>query len=120
MPTLLPNRSVDDYQTSPEYVSLNESDPIFDALSSDTARKIFAILHEEPTTISEIASRIESSVQNVSYHVENMETAGLITPVDTWYSTRGKEMDVFAATSQPLVLVSNDATKANVEGVTSD
>lgn len=120
MATLLPNRSVEDYQTTPEYVSLNESDPIFEALSSDTARKIFAILHEEPTTISEIATEIDSSVQNVSYHVEKMETAGLITPVDTWYSTRGKEMDVFAATSQPLVLVSEDSARVDVEEVSSD
>ncbi len=120
MPTLLPNRSVEDYQTSPEYVSLDESDPIFDALSSNTARKIFAILHEEPTTISELATKIDTSLQNVSYHVEKMETAGLVTAVDTWYSTRGKAMDVFAATSQPLVLVSNDSTGAAVEGITSD
>ena len=107
MSTLLPNRTVEDYQTSPEYVSLNESDPIFDALRSKTARRIFTILHEEPTNISDIAAEIDSSVQNVSYHVEKMETAGLITPVDTWYSSQGKEMDVFAATSQPLVLVSD-------------
>jgi predicted transcriptional regulator len=59
-------------------------------------------------------------VQNVSYHVEKMETAGLITSVDTWYSSRGREMDVFAATSQPLVLVSEDPARVDVEGVSSD
>lgn len=109
MSTLLPNRSVEDHRPSPAFVSIGESDSIFDALASETAREILSMLHEDPATMSEVAERIDTTVQNVSYHVKRLESAGLVSPVDTWYSTKGREMEVFGATSQPLVLFTEEA-----------
>jgi len=120
MSTLLPNRSVEDHRPSPAFVSLDESDSIFDALASETAREILSILHEDPATMSEIADRIDTSVQNVSYHVNRLERADLVSPVDTWYSTKGREMDVFGATSQPLVLFTEDADFEGEQSVTGE
>ena len=83
-------------------------------------REILSILHEDPATMSEIADRIDTSVQNVSYHVNRLERADLVSPVDTWYSTKGREMDVFGATSQPLVLFTEDADFEGEQSVTGE
>lgn len=81
-----------------------EADEVFAALSSDTARKILNRLYEEPGTASEAAEAADTSLQNARYHIDNLLDAGIIEPVDTWYSSRGTEMTVYAPTSEPLVL----------------
>ena len=70
--------------------------------------------------MSEVADRIDSTVQNVSYHVKRLEGAGLVSPVDTWYSTKGREMDVFGATSQPLVLFTDGSDSGSERPVAEE
>ena len=106
MATLLPEESVDVQNLAAEYVSMDEADQLFDALAAETARKILRALHEEPTTKSALASRLDTSIQNVSYHLEKLEAAGLVAAEETWYSTKGREMDVYVPTADPLILVS--------------
>lgn len=89
-----------------------DADAVFSALSSGTARRIVATLHEEPKTQSEIADAIETSVQNVRYHLDKLESAGLVEIVDTWYSSRGNEMKVYAPADGALI-VSGDEGKAS-------
>lgn len=83
-----------------------QSEVVFKALSSDTARSIFASLSEEPQTVSDLADRVDTSMQNVQYHIKRLVEADLVEPVDTWYSVKGREMNVYAVTAEELVLQS--------------
>ncbi|WP_336338557.1 ArsR/SmtB family transcription factor [Haloarcula brevis] len=86
-------------------VAATETDDVLDALASDTGRSLFRTLYDEPGTPSEIADRCDTSVQNVHYHVSNLEEAELIEPVETVYSSKGNEMTVYGPASDPIVLV---------------
>ncbi len=111
MARLLPLRSEPEGPDSgPRVLDLDdaETDEVFSALSSDTARDIYRAIHEEPSPPSDIADRIDSSIQNVRYHLENLEEAGLVEVVDTWYSSRGNEMSVYAPASEALVLAADE------------
>ncbi len=96
-----------------------DADAVFSALSSTTARQIYARLDEEPGTPSDIADAIDSSIQNVRYHLENLEDAGLVTVVDTWYSSRGNEMSVYATADGPLIVTSNESRAAKLKAALS-
>ncbi|PSP94466.1 ArsR family transcriptional regulator [Halobacteriales archaeon QS_4_62_28] len=85
-------------------VDSDDADDVLSALSSDTARKLLAQLHEEPAPPGELASRVDTSLQNAQYHLEKLESAGAIGVVDTAYSEKGREMDVYAPADQPLVI----------------
>ncbi|MFA9425470.1 ArsR/SmtB family transcription factor [Natronorubrum sp. A-ect3] len=113
MARLFPFRSEPDQtEGHPRIVDLEgeDADAVFSALSSTTARRIYARLEDEPGTPSDIADAVDSSIQNVRYHLEKLEDAGLIEVVDTWYSSRGNEMSVYAATDGPLIVTSDEST----------
>jgi len=74
------------------------------ALSSDTAREILSLIYEEPRTPPEVRDEIETSLQNVHYHLENLEDAELIQPAGSGYSEKGTEMTVYAPASEAVVL----------------
>jgi DNA-binding transcriptional ArsR family regulator len=74
------------------------------ALSSETARKILAAVYEEPKTPPEIREEVGTSLQNVHYHVENLEEANLIRDGGTGYSEKGTEMTVYAPANEAVVL----------------
>jgi DNA-binding transcriptional ArsR family regulator len=97
-----------------------ETDEVLDALSSATSREMYRTLFEEPATPSEIAARVDTSVQNVNYHVSNLEAAGLVEPIDTRYSEKGNEMTVYGPATDPLVFVGNEHVRAQVERSLSD
>lgn len=78
---------------------------VLSAVSSDTARAILLELQERPLTASEIATTTGTSIQNVKYHLTNLEDAGLIEVTDRVYSQKGREMKIYAPTAQPLLLV---------------
>ncbi|PCR91168.1 ArsR/SmtB family transcription factor [Natrinema ejinorense] len=84
-----------------------DADAVFGALSSTTAREIYSHLDDEPGAPSDVADAIDSSIQNVRYHLEKLEDAGLVEVVDTWYSSRGNEMSVYATTDGPLIVTSD-------------
>lgn len=108
MARLLPSlstRAPDD--ATPRVIGLDsaDADDLIGALSSRTARRILAILHEEPGSASEVAAQVDSSLQNVQYHLGRMEDAGLVEVHETVYSEKGREMKVYAPTDKPLVVV---------------
>jgi predicted transcriptional regulator len=74
------------------------------ALSSETAQSILGTLSERPKPPSEIAETTTTSVQNVQYHLERLETTGLVKPIDTVYSSKGRKMTVYAPTARRLVV----------------
>jgi DNA-binding transcriptional ArsR family regulator len=77
---------------------------VLNALTSETAREILSQLYQEPMTASDLAAAVDTTLQNTRYHLERLEDAGVIEPVDTWYSSRGNEMTVYSPAMGPLVL----------------
>ena len=92
-----------------------ESDDVLAALSSETGRSTLRALYREPRTPSEIADTVDTSLQNVHYHLTNLRDADLVEPVDTVYSEKGNEMTVYGPSSDPLVFVSDDEQVTSVE-----
>ena len=111
MSGLLPHRpSVEDSEDDPQVVGLEAggTDAVFSALTSETARSILEALYREPATQSALASELETSIQNVDYHLDKLVAAELVTVVDSWYSEKGRNMDVYAPAGEPLVLIAGD------------
>ena len=74
------------------------------SLSSETARAVLTTLQDDPATATELADAVSTSVQNVRHHLANLLDTDLVTVVDTRYSVKGREMKVYAPTSDPFVV----------------
>jgi len=85
-------------------VDSDDADDVLAALSSATARQLLAALHDDPATPSKLADAVDTSLQNTQYHLEKLEDAEVVEVVDTVYSEKGREMNVYAPADQPLVL----------------
>lgn len=116
MAKLFPFRSEPDVHTGPQLVNIDDetADDVFAALSSETARVILGHLYDEPATASDLADAVDTSLQNVRYHLDKLTAAGLVEAVDTWYSSRGTEMTVYAPTSDPLVVTAGREERTTV------
>ncbi|WP_245902759.1 ArsR/SmtB family transcription factor [Salinigranum rubrum] len=77
---------------------------MLESLAPETARKILSTLADRPATASDVADRVDTSVQNAHYHLSKLRDADLVTDAGTWYSSKGKEMTVYALTSNRLEL----------------
>jgi len=109
--SLLPSRL--DVSPSPDEPRVLDIDgdraaDAFDALSSETARRVLSATYDEPQTPSEIQDEVGTSLQNVHYHLENLEEAGLI--AGTGYSEKGNEVTIYAPASEAVVLFAGDET----------
>jgi DNA-binding transcriptional ArsR family regulator len=110
--SLLPSRPdaepADD--AGPRVVGVDDdaADDVLSALSSGTARRVLAALHDDPAPPSELADHVDTSLQNVQYHLEKLQAAGAIEVVETGYSEKGREMDIYAPADQPLVVYAGD------------
>ncbi|MEF8813865.1 MAG: helix-turn-helix domain-containing protein [Halovenus sp.] len=105
--TLLPMKgSVPTPSRTDRHVNLStgESTEVIDALAAESARDIFQAVCAEPMTTADIADVVGTSLQNVQYHLANLEEAGLVEVVDTWYSRKGREMQVYAGTTRRIVI----------------
>ena len=115
MADLLPSRpDISDDDKEPRVVGLDsdEVDDLLAAISSETARDALAALHDDPGPPSEVADRIDTSIQNAQYHLDRLETAGLIEAAGTAYSEKGREMTVYAPSDQALVVVAGPDEEA--------
>lgn len=95
---------------------------VFSVLSSQTARDIFLQLQEVSSTASDLADRMNSSVQNVSHHIENLKQVDLVEVKEKQYSPKGNEMEVYKAKEDVLVLLSGseeekESVKKALKGV---
>lgn len=90
----------------PRVVGLDgeEADVLLDALSSEKGRRLFLAVKEEPAPPGELADRLGVSLQNTQYHLNKLEDAGVIEVVDTAYSEKGRQMDVYGPADDPLVI----------------
>ena len=110
MARMLPSSSATASETAedadPRVIGLDseDADAALSALSSGTSRRILGALHERPDTPAAIADRVDTSLQNVQYHLGKLSDAGLIEVVDTVYSEKGREMKVYAPADRPLVV----------------
>ncbi|GAB3690135.1 helix-turn-helix domain-containing protein [Salinarchaeum chitinilyticum] len=103
---LKPTTTRDDREVEPRLVGVDdpEAEEVLSAISSATARRILDLVYEQPRPASELAEELDSSLQNVSYHLDRLEDAGILEVVEVWYSERGREMDVYAPGNSALVL----------------
>jgi len=106
--SLLPSRGPDPSGSQDgelQIVGVDEDiDAVLDALSSETARDILNAVYDEPGAPSELADRLDMSIQKVSYHLEKLESEELIAVVGTQYSEKGQEMTVYEPPDDPLVV----------------
>ena len=108
MSELLPSQS----EASPEqngelqalWLDSEDAGELLSSLSSDTARNILTTLHDEPATASEVADTVDTSLQNARHHLGNLQEAGLVRVADTRYSSKGREMNVYAPSENPMVV----------------
>lgn len=92
----------------------DEAGDAFEALSSETARRTLSELYDEPQTASELADSLDTSLQNVDYHVQNLRDAGLIEVATTRYSVTGNEMKVYAPSTNAVLLLSKESTAERI------
>ena len=96
------------------WLDSEDAGELLSSLSSKTARAILTSLHEEPATASEVAGRVSTSLQNARHHLTNLQEAGLVRIADTRYSQKGREMNVYAPSEDPLVVfVGNEKKKTS-------
>ncbi|WP_137286263.1 ArsR/SmtB family transcription factor [Halorussus salinisoli] len=85
-------------------VDSDDADDLLAALQSETARDILGMLYDDPATPSALADDVDTSIQNVRYHLEKLSDADLVEVADTVYSEKGREMEVYAPAAKPLVV----------------
>ena len=80
-----------DYQNVAETLELTgeEADQVFDALSSPTSRSVLRALYDDPLPPADLAEELDTSVQNIHYHLQKLEGANLVEAIETAYSSRG-------------------------------
>lgn len=104
---LFPHRPpVDEPERSTRVATLGtgEAAGVCQLLGTETAAAILARLADEPATASDLAGDVDTSLQNVDYHLKRLADAGLVRAVGTWLSERGAEMTVYAPTHERLVI----------------
>jgi len=96
---------------------MNDDDAvqIFKSLSGESACCIYREIQESPKTASELQQVVDTSIQNIHYHLDKLEEAGLIEPVNVRYSKKGTEMSVFGPTHSPLIIsFASESTNSDV------
>lgn len=104
--------------TETTVLPFTQAGSILDALSAATCRAIMRELCRKPNHPSALADRVDTSVQNATYHLATLQEADLVEVVGTRYSTRGHEMDVYAPTNLAIVIEVGDDDPAT--GTTPD
>lgn len=89
----------------------DDAESLIGSLSSNTARSVLTALHEDPRTASELADEVDTSLQNVRHHLNNLQEADLVEPTETRYSVKGREMTVYAPVNESLVVCVGDREK---------
>ena len=109
----LPDATPEDREPRVVGVDDDDADELIAALGSETAREILTRLHDEPATKSELADAVDTSLQNVQYHLSKLDGADLVDVVDTTDSEKGRELDVYAAADEPLVLFAGGSEESH-------
>lgn len=98
------DQAEDDGGTRLLWIDDDEAETLIGSLSSETARSVLTALHEEPRTASELADHVDTSLQNVRHHINNLTEADLVEAKETRYSVKGREMKVYGPVDDSLVV----------------
>ncbi|MDZ7689463.1 MAG: winged helix-turn-helix domain-containing protein [Halobacteriales archaeon] len=98
-------RQVDDGDVKVLTTFDEETGEVLDAISSETALEIISMLSDGSMVPKDIAERLGTSIQNVRYHLDKMENAGLVETDGFRYSERGREMSFYRVAESPTVIV---------------
>ncbi len=83
-----------------------ETKEVLDSVSSETAREILSSVQESEKTPAALADGLGTSTQNVRYHLDKLEAAGLVEVGGTRYSEKGREMSVYEySETAPVVVI---------------
>lgn len=98
----------------------SETASLFKTLGDKTTLKIYSAIQDEPKTAPELTDFSDTTIQNIHYHLNKLEDAGLIEPVDSWLSDSGVEMKVYGPVYSPLVISfapssDNDSIRSAIE-----
>lgn len=96
----------------PRRVPLQDAGEVLEILASETARAIIQAVADAPATASDLADQVDTSLQNVYYHLERMADADILEVTDHWYSSRGREMDVYALAAPLVISIGSDPATA--------
>lgn len=88
---------------------------LLQAVGSTTAQALLCALQAEPAPASDLAEAADTSLQNAQYHLDRLCAVDLVETVDTWYSTRGRPMTVYAPTTRRLVIDFADSVDSETE-----
>lgn len=86
----------------------NQSQVVLDALSSKTTRTVLLEIHSEPASISQVSNRVDSSIQNIKYHIDKLNEAGLVEETGEWHTEGGNQMTLYGPTDKAILLVASD------------
>jgi DNA-binding transcriptional ArsR family regulator len=86
------------------WLDSEEAGDLLSSLASDTARSVLTALHDEPATASEVADEVDTSLQNARHHLNSLQDADLVEVTETRYSSKGREMNVYAPARDPTVV----------------
>jgi predicted ArsR family transcriptional regulator len=94
-------------ETNPDVLTIDdeETDEVLSSVSSETARQILTSVHDAPKIPVDLAEELDTTTQNIRYHLENLEDAGLVEVTDVCYSEKGREMYVYEPSDAPSMLV---------------
>ena len=94
-------------ETNPDVLTIDDekADEVLSSVSSETARQILTSVHDTPKIPIDLAEELDTTTQNVRYHLENLEEAGLVEVTDVCYSEKGREMYVYEPSDSPSMLV---------------
>lgn len=104
---------------SAEVIALDEAGNLVETLSCEKRRAILTHLSEEPTNPAGLAEQLGTSVQNVLYHIEKLQTAGLVQVAGTHYSPKGREMNVYTS-ARPAIVIDIPRTDSKTQDGTSE
>lgn len=123
MVSVFPHRTQVDHTQRPRTrISLGDSEgaAVVQAVSSSTARALLRVLQTDPAPASDLAEAVDTSLQNVQYHLDRLCEVGLVEAVDTWYSARGRQMTVYAPTAKRLVVDFDEPSTSPAESPASE
>lgn len=121
MSELLPSQTEVTPEQSGELRALwldsDDAGELLSSLSSDTARNVLTVLHGEPATASEVADEVGTSLQNARHHLGNLQEANLVRVAETRYSSKGREMNVYAPSEDPMVVFVGNRDEQTGDGM---
>lgn len=103
---------VDETEETSDVLTIDDeqTQEVLDSVSSETARRILTSIHDSPKIPIDLADELGTTTQNVRYHLDNLEDAGLVEVGDICYSEKGREMSVYEPSDAPSMLVFGQET----------